>query len=127
MAKVNLKTKTGMVVTVEGTKEEVAHIIQLIEEGVETPMGAPEKRFSSDTKAKPRKQSFNATDTILNLRESDYFNKPKTLTDVKRALEEQGQIFPLTTLSGIMLKQVRKRNFRRIKLNKNWSYVRGSN
>jgi len=128
MAKASIKSKFGTSILIEGTDSEVARIVTLLEgrEGDET---ASKRRSSKPTMTKKRENNakFNATDGILRLREEGFFNKQKTLLDIKRALEEQGLIYPLTTLSGVVLKQVRKRNLRRIKEKKNWEYVKGSN
>jgi hypothetical protein len=40
------------------------------------------------------------------------------------ALEEQGQFYPVTSLSPTVLRLVRKRELRRIKDKKRWLYVR---
>jgi hypothetical protein len=42
---------------------------------------------------------------------------------VKAALEEMGHHYPVTTLSGAMLRQVRKHNLRRVKQDKRWVYT----
>jgi hypothetical protein len=62
-------------------------------------------------------------DLITNLIDGGFFKKPKDLAAVKGALEELGHHYPVTTLSGAMLRQVRKRNLRRLKQDKRWLYT----
>jgi hypothetical protein len=123
MAKAFLKTRSGMTISLEGSKKEVADIIKVVKEREEVSTRRHKK--GAKKQEKPEQAKFTATDAILRLKEEGFFNKPMTLLDIKRALEEQGLIYPVTSLSGIMLIQVRKRNFRRIKENKIWTYVRG--
>jgi hypothetical protein len=122
MLKTVLTTKSGMTVTIEGAKEEIKDIIKMIEEREQTSSKHIDRPIKQKTK--PKQLKFTATDSILRLKEEGYFNKPKTLLDIKRTLEEEGHIYPVTTLSGIMLGQVRKQNLKRIKENKNWAYVK---
>jgi hypothetical protein len=42
---------------------------------------------------------------------------------VKAALEEQGHFYPVTTLSGLMLRLVREKKLRRLKEGKRWRYT----
>ena len=129
MAKANIKTSSGTTIVVNGTDTEVARIISMLKEdegdGSQSRRGKSQK--AKKVKAASVKAKFNATDGILGLREEGFFNKQKTLLDIKRALDEQGLIYPVTTLSGVVLRQVRKRNLRRIKEKKSWVYVKGSN
>ena len=122
MVKAHIKTKSGMTISIEGTQEEVKDILGLVKDR-EEPLA--KKSTARTSKIKTTQTKFTATDAILRLKEEEgLFNKPRTLLDIKRALEERGLHYPITTLSGIMLNQVRKRNFRRLKDNKNWVYVR---
>jgi hypothetical protein len=122
MPKAHIKTKSGMTISIEGTQEEIKDILSLVK-GREKPV--TKKGAARVSKIKATQTKFTATDAILRLKEEEgFFNKRRTLLDIKRALEERGLHYPITTLSGIMLNQVRKRNFRRVKENKNWAYVR---
>ncbi len=123
MAKATVKTKSGMSISIEGTQEEVKDILLLIKDREEP--AAKKTRAAVISKIKTNQTKFSATDAILRLKEEEgFFNKHRTLLDIKRALEERGLHYPITTLSGIMLNQVRKRNFKRLKENKNWVYVK---
>lgn len=76
--------------------------------------------------AAPRSASARApqlTNLINALVESGFFQEPKDLRAVQAGLAEKGHRYPLTSLSSAMLRQVRRRNLRRIKDKKLWTYV----
>ncbi len=50
----------------------------------------------------------------------------ETLLEIKKILEEQGHIYPVTTLSGLLIALTRKKILRRLKEGKRWVYVKGS-
>jgi hypothetical protein len=61
---------------------------------------------------------------ISEMMAAGFFKQPKHLGAVKAELEQNGQFYPLTTLSPTMLRLVRSRQLRRIKDNRGrWSYV----
>jgi predicted transcriptional regulator len=60
---------------------------------------------------------------IIDLIDGGFFKKPKGLSSIKSTLEEQGHYYPVTTLSPVVLRLVRKRQLRRIKDKKRWQYV----
>ncbi len=83
------------------------------------------KRVTARDNVKVRiaSQRVQLVDLIANLIDGGFFKKPKDLAAVKGALEELGHHYPVTTLSGAMLRQVRKRNIRRLKQDKRWMYT----
>jgi hypothetical protein len=56
------------------------------------------------------------------LKEDGFFEKPKSLADISKALEEQGYLYPVTSLSGVVLGLVQKKVLRRKKVDKKWGY-----
>ncbi|MBI3055426.1 MAG: hypothetical protein HYY77_15520, partial [Betaproteobacteria bacterium] len=52
-----------------------------------------------------------------------FFKKPKDLGAVKIALEEMGHRYPVTTLSPVLLRLIRKRQLRRMREQKRWVYT----
>lgn len=117
MAKAQLKTRSGTVITVEGTRAEVAALISQFEESSRTPEKTSRKRRA------PSAAKSGPVTLISELIDGGFFKKPKELGSIKLALEEQGHFYPVTTLSPILLRLVRKRELRRIKDNKRWLYV----
>lgn len=117
MAKASIITKAGTKIQLEGSPEEIARVLDNIrrkEEVASRPIH----------KARTIKTPATATDGILALREGGFFDKPRNLIQIKQALEEQGMIYPVTSLSGRVLVFVRKRLLGRIKQNKIWHYVK---
>ncbi|MFH1774529.1 MAG: hypothetical protein ABH874_06185 [Methanobacteriota archaeon] len=119
--KANIETKEGTKIIIEGTQEEVASIVSLIKKREEVKEVQPtiKKKAQEETK-----KTSKATDLILSLREEGFFDKPKSLVEIKNALEEQGYYYPITTLSGVVLNILRKKNLGRIKQDKRWLYVK---
>lgn len=118
MAKAHITTRDGTKVTIEGTPDEVAALVARFEGGTST---GPKR----EAKSRDRKTTAKASPVslIAELIDGAFFKKPKGLSAIKLALEEQGHFYPVTTLSPLMLRLVRKRQLRRIKDNKRWLYV----
>lgn len=119
MPKATLTTKNGATVVIEGSEEEVQQILSRIENSGES--AKPAKGNSPQRKAEKRLPS--ATDAILELNREGFFDKPKGLADIKQKLASQGMIYPVTTLSGVVLALVRKRSLGRVKEGARWAYV----
>lgn len=122
MAKVQLKTKAGTTVVVEGTPEEVAALVERLEGTApvkEKTVRRAREKGASGSKATP-------VNLITSLIDGGFFRKPKDLGTVKVALEEMGHFFPVTTLSPAMLRFVRRRQLRRLRDNKRWMYTGGA-
>jgi len=105
----------GLVVQLDGTPAEIAAVIEDLKQKEEA--GPATQR-----KGKPGRVQL--VDLIGQLIEDGFFKKPRDLAGVKTALAEMGHPWPVTSLSGAMLDQVRRRNLRRLKDNKRWVYVR---
>ena len=120
MPKAVITTQTGATVAIEGTQTEVAALLGLFEQGEQRRLPAPEPRATrSPLKSKPTPMVL-----LAELIGSDFFSTPKELGLVRQALEEQGHFYPVTTLSPLMLRLVRRKELRRIKDGKRWTYVR---
>lgn len=121
MAKATIKSKTGATITVEGTPEEVSNIVSTVENAsvIGHAKGAIARAKAAKKKEKKR---GSAADLILGLREEGFFDKAKTLGEVVKALEERGYLYALTSLSGIVLTLVKKRELRRTKKAGKWVY-----
>jgi len=121
MAKAKIKTQSGAVITVEGTQQEVSRILADFERA--TAVGRAKEAIAKDkTARKEQKKRIAASDLVVELKEEGYFNKPRSLTDVANTLEEKGYIYPVTTLSGVMLGLIQKKLLGRKKLKGKWVY-----
>lgn len=121
MAKATIKSKTGAIITVEGTEKEVAGILASFENAVAITR-AKEVMTKSKVAKKDQTKRMTASDLIINLKEDGYFDKPKSLTDIANALQERGHLYPVTTLSGVMIGLVQKKIFGRKKIDGKWMY-----
>jgi hypothetical protein len=118
MAKAQIRFPDGTTVKVEGTPDEVSAVVERGRKAQEV------AQRGTRAKGKARSQPLQLVDLVANLIDGGFFKKkPKDLAAVKTALEEMGHHYPVTTLSGAMLREVRKRNLRRLKEDKRWVYT----
>jgi len=113
MPKAEILTKDGTRITVDGTSDQIARIIQDVRKKDERKKMKESLGVGGPT---------TATDFILLLREQDYFKKPRTLAEIKEKLAENGLVYPITTLSPLVLSQVRKGNLGRVRTGALWTY-----
>lgn len=123
MVKVHITTKSGAQITVEGSKHEVAELVGSIEAGSGRTAG--ERRRTAPMRKKHQKSSSRPTlnNLLSELIDGGFFKKPKELGAIKLALEEQGHFYPVTTLSPVLLRMVRRKHLRRLKDKNRWLYV----
>jgi len=121
VAKATIRSKTGATITVEGTPEEVSNVISTFENA--SVVGhAKEAIAKAKAARKVEKKRESASDLIIGLREEGFFDKPKNLGEIGTALEERGFLYPITSLSGIVLGLLKKRELRRKKQEGKWVY-----
>lgn len=123
MPKAHIKTPAGAEITIEGDTAEVAKIISQIQNINDAPESKT-VRDQAKTKEKKReaKKQQSASDLIVIMKEDGFFNTPKGLADVASELQKEGRLFPVTTLSGVMLSLVQKKILSRIKKDGRWVY-----
>jgi hypothetical protein len=121
MAKAHITTKKGTRITVEGTPKEVAELVAKLGENAAVPRVL--ERSGKKAEKRQDKQKATPINLISSLIDGGFFRKPKDLAAAKIALEEMGHFFPVTTLSPVLLRLVRKRQLRRIKDQKRWFYT----
>jgi len=121
MAKAHIISESGTKITIEGTTEEVAALTRQLAGP------APSGRTRSDkplrVAERPRRQKPTPSNLVASLIDGGFFRKPRDLGAVKAALQEIGHLYPITTLSPLMLRLVRRRQLRRIKDKKRWLYT----
>ncbi len=121
MAKATIKSKSGAIITVEGDESEVSNILATYERT--SVVDQAKKAIARTRTAKGRdKKREGASDLIVELREGGFFEKPKALGEIAHALEEKGYLYPVTSLSGVVLGLVKKRELRRKKHEGKWVY-----
>jgi hypothetical protein len=117
MAKANLTLPDGTVVTIDGSVEEVARLLQSVSASGGQPSGA---RASKPHRVRTKRAKAGArsvrgpTGYLLELREEGYFKSKRFLNDIKKKLEEKGHIYARTTLSPTLLNLVKRKELRRV-------------
>lgn len=117
MAKAQLTTRSGTLIVIEGSPDEVTRMLAKFE-----PRHAGKEGGRDADAGEPRKTGLGGH--VSELIDGDFFNKPRGLAEIKAALEEHGHHYPVTTLSPALLRLVRRKELRRIKDKKRWTYVR---
>lgn len=121
MAKATIKSKTGAVITVEGSNDEVSNILSMFERSALVERAKHTVAKGRAVK-KEQKKRQSASDLVIDLKEEGFFERPKALGDISAALEEKGFLYPVTTLSGVVLGLVQKKLLRRKKVEGRWAY-----
>lgn len=121
MARATIKSKSGTVITVKGTEKEVSDILATFERAA-TVGHVREVMTKAKAAKKEQKKRAAASDLVIGLKEDGFFDKPKGLAEISKALQEKGYIYPVTTLSGVVLSLVQKKLLGRKKLEGRWVY-----
>src|SRR5262245_10130425 len=115
MAKADIRLPDGTTVKLEGSPDEISTVVERWREKQQQPRRRGRNEVKTKGPTKGKRQRVQLVDLIANLIDGGFFKKPKDLAAVKGALAEMGHHYPVTTLSGAMLRQVRSRNLRRLK------------
>ena len=117
MAKASIARPDGTKIQIDGSPEEVAQLVRLIE---------GESSLKTARVRQPGRQAATAKaslpDMLVSLAHDGFFKKPKDLTAVKGALAELGEVYPASTIAPALLRLVRRRRLRRIRQDKRWYY-----
>ena len=118
MPTASITMPSGATIVIEGTPAEVADLVAKFQATDVHPVksAARSPRGSTSSRTGP-------FELIVGLIEKGFFETPRELGAVRMALEEEGHFYPVTTLSPVMLRLVRRKFLRRIKNNKRWTYV----
>jgi|SRR6266498_4891296 hypothetical protein len=122
MAKAHITTPDGVTIKIDGTTDEIAALVakfrSTVKLDIRPPAGGKSRR-----KGPPKLQLVDLVDSLI---DGGFFKSPRDLAAVRSALAEMGHHYPMTTLSGVMLRKVRKRGLRRLKQDKRWVYTGSS-
>lgn len=121
MPKAHVTTAHGTKITIEGDAAEVASIIGQIQTAHSNPRRTA-RSVKEVAEKRAHKKHESAKDHIISLKEESFFDKPKTLAEVAHKLEESGHLYPITSLSGVMLGLVQRRLISRVKRDGKWKY-----
>jgi len=121
MPKATIKSKSGAVITIDGSESEIAKIVSAFEQS-ERVVQVRQRVSKMKVERKEQKKRQSAAELLIGLKEEGYFDKPKALGDITQALEEKGYLYPVTTLSGVVLSLVKNKYLRRKKVEGRWVY-----
>lgn len=116
MAKAQITTPEGIKINIEGSPKEILVVIEDLKQ-----QAAGHRATRRRAKAKSGRVLL--VDLVASLKDGGFFKKPRDLASIKAALEEMGHHYPITTLSPVMLRQVRSRRLRRIREKGRWLYT----
>lgn len=112
MAKATMTLGGGATVVIEGSQDEVAALLARFQ-------GRPQPQTGGSAR-KPKLGPMN----LLHEQIADgFFREPKDLGAVKAALAEKGHFYPVTSLSPLLVRLVRRKELRRLKEKNRWMYV----
>jgi hypothetical protein len=120
----------GTTVTIEGTADEVASLLERFSgsKPAKSAVGSGRsERGESFSKAPTKKgaksRPTGPTDYVRGLVAEGFFATKRGLADIQKELERGAHFYPLTTLSPTMVRLVRQHEVRRLKENGQWMYV----
>lgn len=120
MPKAVISTKSGATITIEGSQDEVADVLRRFEGG---PVDGSRLRARRSNRSEATMRPTPAV-LLADLIDEGFFSEPRELGTIRGALQTRGHFYPATTLSPLMLRLVRKKELRRIREGKHWTYVR---
>ncbi len=121
MPKATITLKSGSTVVIEGGREDVAQILGQFEQS--RTVGEAKRHINAEKVQKREfKKRAKASDLIVELKEDGFFDKPRALGEITQALEGLGHIYPVTTLSGVVLGLVQNKLLGRKKVEGRWVY-----
>jgi hypothetical protein len=113
MANAKISMPGGLSVEVDGTPDEIIAVVESLK--------AKLTRRVQEHGIDSRRGEI--AGLINQLKSEEFFKSPRGLSDLRKKLGEIGHHYPLTTLSGAMQTQSRKRNLRRFKKDGKYVYV----
>lgn len=128
MAKATLILPNGTKVTVEGDPAEIEAMLRSFgATGVESVRSATGRAESAPSSTRSRRgtarEPGGPTGHIRNLKIEGFFREKRSLTEIKKKLEEMGHIYASHDLSPRLVRLVRERELRRVREAGTWKYV----
>ena len=128
MTRATLTLPNGTKVTVEGDPAEIEAILRSFgAAGVESVRDAIARAESAAPPTHSRRQTAREpggpTGHIRNLKTEGFFREKRSLTEIRKKLEEIGHIYASHDLSPRLVRLVRERELRRVREAGTWKYV----
>jgi len=108
--------------------QKILKILQKLDARIETvekklESSKPDSTSKSKSKKVSRKPK-SLTSLIIELKDSGYFDKPKTVREITEKLQQQGWHYPHASLTHPLQRLLRKRAIGRIAVKGKWAYVK---
>jgi hypothetical protein len=127
MAKASLVLPGGTKVTIDGSPDEVAMLLDrfsMKDAGSSPRRKATTKRRTGGKAEKAtRVRPPGQMEYIRGLKDSSFFKTKREIGEVRDKLEEQAHIYKVTSLSTPLFRLVKNRELRRVKEDGLWKYV----
>ncbi|MBS1983291.1 MAG: hypothetical protein JST16_03890 [Bdellovibrionales bacterium] len=120
MAKATITLQNGLSVILEGSPKEIS---EFLEKYGDIEAAQPRNSKTTRMQAADKTRKDGPTEYILRLKADKFFSERRSLSDIRNALEVGGHIYPITTLSPVLVRLVRRRDLRRLKGERGWVYV----
>jgi len=98
--------------------------IKKIFDELERRIGVLETILLKKNSVMPIKHKLSITDKLIELRNSGFFDKPKSTKEIAEKLAEGGFTYPQSSLTDPLQRLVRKHELGRLKHNNIWGYVK---
>lgn len=118
LAKARIVTVDGAKVDLDGSPSEIAAVLRRLK--ITDPSGKTGAITGGARRKAVRRSLPGLIDELI---ESKFFSKPKGIGEVRSRLADLGHHYPITSLSGPMQEQVRRRNLRRFKQDGKYVYA----
>jgi hypothetical protein len=122
VATAKLTLPNGTLVAIEGNAAEIKDLLAHFS----TPAAANSRQSSALGSKAPKKEKVGRKGPqklLAELAEDNFFKEKRTIGDVRKKLEQEGHIYPQTSLSAPLLRLTRSKVLRRIRDKDGWVYV----
>jgi len=126
MAKAHFVLTDGTKIDIEGSADEISLLLGRFSKTPDrqADVAVKKKTVVRRDKASARKVQRKGPGTLIaDLADENFFKAKRSISDVRRKLEEAGHIYPIVQLSTPLLRLTRKRVLRRIKEKDGWVYL----
>jgi hypothetical protein len=114
MATARINIPGGVSVEIDGTPDEITAVLNDVKG----------KQSAADVLIdRSKKSRGQIPGLIASLKSEEFFRTPQGLSSIQKKLGEVGHHYPLTTLSGAMQSESKKRKLRRFKRDGKYVYV----
>ena len=122
MAKAKIETDNGTKITIEGDVAEVTAIVNAVKGGYK--QGQEQRGPTPTRRNRENKAATSLVDLILQLKDENFFNKPRRISEVKAELDKKAHIYPIPSISTALIRRVKHGDLGRVQNGSLWAYVK---